>query len=185
MRKVLKDLEVTWIPVFLSLARPPSRVQRVTSGKRSPGDKTPSLIILCFTFFMNPWMINYDLWLPEQEGPRTVGPQGTTSAQSSALRPSQQDNHVSSRGLLASSVLPRCHLSCPLFPLPQPGLLRKLFFSNSPLFPSPTTCSRKLALTLMVASSSTSSNSSSLDRGHSSKSILAANNAFRPFYEKS
>ena len=176
MRKVLKDLEVTWIPVFLSLARPPSRVQRVTSGKRSSGDKTPSLIILCFTFFMNPWMINYDLWLPEQEGPRTVGPQGTTSAQSSALRPSQQDNHVSSRGLLASSVLPRCHLSCPLFPLPQPGFPRKLFLPTS----SPTTCARKLALTLMVASSSTSSNSSSLDRGHSS--ILAANNAFRPFY---
>ena len=131
MRKVLKDLEVTWIPVFLSLIWPPSRVQRVTSGMRSSGDKTPSLIILCFTFFMNPWMIDYDLWLPEQEGPRTVGPQGTTSAQSSALRPSQLDNHVSSRGLLASSVLPRCHLSCPLFPLPQPGFLRKLFFSNS------------------------------------------------------
>ena len=119
---------------------------------------------------MNPWMINYDLWLPEQEGPRTVGPQGTTSAQSSALRPSQRDNRVSSQGFLASSLLPRYHLSCPLFPLPEPGFLSKLFLPT----PSPTTCSRKLALTLMVASSSTSSNSSSFDRGHSSKSILAS-----------
>ena len=55
-------------------------------------------------------------------------------------------------------------------------LFLNLDFSVSYFFPtpSPNTCSRKLALTLMVASSSTSSNSSSLDRGHSSKSILAS-----------
>ena len=44
--------------------------------------------------------------------------------------------------------------------------------------------SRKLALILKAASSSTSLNSSSLDRGHSSKSILAAKNTFPPFSEK-